>query len=221
MLKKWLIEKCCFTDYCTVQLYKIVLKAWKQSALEHLQHPGLRQPSTWDGRVGEAAMLFISKVELAAGRRFPAEPGTSGQQVLNPWGAPWRLPALESVSPGLSAAESTKEELCFWQEHSPELCFHTGALAIPHMLFLKQAALGVTAAPAWQTLTGDPFHFKCWSLIAKEPMSKRLCPQKSCTQQPKHFTALLDPSKNHWIPQVPLSRFHLAICSQLCLKHTK
>lgn len=117
MLKKWFIEKCYFTDYCTVQLYKIVLKAWKQSTLEHLQHPVLRQPSTWDGRVGEAALLFMSKVELAAGRRFLSSIRTSGQQLLHLCGAPWqhkrRLPPLESVSLGLGASVSTMEELRF------------------------------------------------------------------------------------------------------------
>lgn len=81
MLKKWFIEKCCFTYYCTVQLYKIVLKAWKQSALEHLQHPVLRQLSTWGGRVGEAALLFVSEVELAVGG-FPAEMGPQPSRLL-------------------------------------------------------------------------------------------------------------------------------------------
>lgn len=166
-----------------MQLYKIVLKAWKQSALEHLQHPVLRQPSTWEGRVGEAALLFMSKVELAAGRRFQLHQD-SGQQLLNPCAAPWqrqrRLPPLESVSPGLGASISTKEELHFcafsWLgEHSSELCFHTGALAIPQRLFIKQAALDVTAGyGVTDSDLGGPFCLKCQILIVKEPMSALL-----------------------------------------------
>lgn len=136
---------------------------------------------------------------------------------------------MEAPSTGVSLSwaqcsnKHKKEELCFcafshWQEHSPELCFHTGALAIPQMLFIKQAALGVTADSYW----GDPFHFKCWILIAKEPMSTTLRVHRSHElSNPGISTALLDPSKNHWIPQVLLSCFHLAICSRLCLKHTK
>lgn len=225
MLKKWFIEKCCFTDYCTVQLYKIVLKAWKQSALEHLQHPVLRQPRTWESRVGEAALLSCP------GWSWQLEEVSQLTQDLRPAGinrrgAPWqhkrRLPPLESVSPGLGASGSTEEELHFcafsrWEGRSSQLCFHTGALAIPQTLFIKQAALDVTAgssvtASDW----GDPFCLKCWILTAREPVSAGSHTLSNLSV----FTALLDQSKNHWIPQVLLSCFHLAICLQLGLSQT-
>lgn len=130
MLKKWFIEKCCFTDYCTVQLYKIVLKAWKQSALERLQHPVLRQPRTWESRVGEAALLSCPgwSWQLEELSQLSQELRPAG---INPRGAPWqhkqRLPPLESVSPGLGAPVSTEEELHFcafsrWEERSSQLC---------------------------------------------------------------------------------------------------
>lgn len=154
MLKKWFIEKCCFTYYCTVQLYKIVLKAWKQSALEHLQHPVLRQPSTWDGRVGEAALLFVSTVELAAGEGFPLKQDLSPAGCSSVWSrsAAWtEAPTIGvSLSWGwcINKYKGRASFLCLLthrEEHSSDLCFHTGALAIPQMLFIKQAALGVTS----------------------------------------------------------------------------
>lgn len=76
--KSGLYKKCWFTYYCTVQFYKIILKAWKQSALESLQHPVLRQLSTLIRNViiGVAALLPRCTLELAGGKsRSPS--GTS------------------------------------------------------------------------------------------------------------------------------------------------
>lgn len=103
---------------------------------------------------------------------------SSGQQVLDPRGAPWqhkrRLPPLESVLAWCisqhKGGASFLRLLTRWEEHSSQLCFHTGALAIPQMLFIKQAALDVTTGYSvtgsdW----GDPFCSKCCILTAKEP----------------------------------------------------
>lgn len=196
MLKKWFIEKCCFTDYCTVQLYKIVLKAWKQSALEHLQHPVLRQPRTWESRVGEAALLSSPEWswQLEEISQLSQELRPAG---INPRGAPWqhkqRLPPLESVSPGLGASVSRGRasflRLLTLGGTLFSTLFYTGALAIPQMLFIKQSALDVAAgssvtASDW----GDPFCLKCWILTAREPMSTMFhVHRKSNTQQPQHF----------------------------------
>lgn len=99
MLKKWFIEKCCFTAYCTVQWYKIVLKAWKQSALEHLQRPVLRQPRAWESRVGEAALPWCPGWSWQL-QEVPSSVRSSGQRELihvELLGSINRLPPLESV----------------------------------------------------------------------------------------------------------------------------
>lgn len=178
MLKKWFIEKCCFTDYCTVQLYKIVLKAWKQSALEHLQHPVLRQPSTWEGRVGEA---FCVQGGAGSWEEVPAASGAQGSSSSIPWQRPWRLPPLESVSPGLGASISTKEELHF--------CAFSRLGGTLFWTLLPHWSLGNSSKAIYKAscsrcdrwirrdrlwLGGEPFCFKCQILIAKEPMSALL-----------------------------------------------
>lgn len=141
MLKKWFIEKCCFTYYCTVQLYKIVLKAWKQSALEHLQHPVLRQPSTWDGRVGEAALLSYPRWSWQR-EKVSHWNRTSAQRAAHPCGAARqrerKLPPLESVSPGVGASISTKEELHFCAFlHTGRNTLLTSASTLEPWQFLK------------------------------------------------------------------------------------
>lgn len=104
--------------------------------------------------MGEAALLFVSEVALAAGRRFPAGAGPQPSRLLirgEPLGSPREAPALGVSLSWLCCISKDKGRASFlrlltrWEEHSSELCFHTGALAMPQMLFIKQAALDVTA----------------------------------------------------------------------------
>lgn len=103
--------------------------------------------------MGEAALLFVSEVELAVGG-FPAEMGPQPSRLLmcvEPLGSINEAPTIGvSLSWGrcINKDKGRASFLCLltrWEENSSELCFHTGALAIPQMLFIKQAALDVTA----------------------------------------------------------------------------
>lgn len=163
MLKKWFIEKCCFTDYCTEQFHEMVLKAWKRSALENVHHLVFRQPSTGlhNVSIGGAALLFICKVELAGGKPLSQAKNWAERDVCR-GGDSVSLPrsAEERSLPPFSAAllrccvQNYKGrayfcarphmlvEILFWTQPS----FHSRALATYQMLFLIQAALYLTFA---------------------------------------------------------------------------
>lgn len=147
----------------------------------------LRQPRTWESRVGAAALLWCQGG--AGSWSFPSSVRSSGQQGLI------HVELLGSMNRGSHhCSQSLLGLVQLWAQRKsfisapshagrntlPNL-FHTGALAIPQMLFIKQAALDGTAessvaASDW----GDPFCLNAgFSLLGSQ------C-QASCPQEVKH-----------------------------------
>lgn len=139
--------------------------------------------------MGEAALLFMSRVwSWQLGEGFPAATGPQASRS-SICGELLGRETLESVSPGLGASVSTKEELglCAFSHagrntlssaSTPELGNSSRAI--------YKASCSRCDRWAQTPAGGDPFCFKCQILTAKEPMAALLhVHRKSYTQQPK------------------------------------
>lgn len=204
MLFHWLLH-CAIVQNSSKGLETICTWTFATSSFKAASH--LREQS------GRSLFAVVPRVELAAGGGFPAQSGAQASRNESTWSSL----AASTGSHHWSESVSTEEELHFctfshWEELSPQLCPTLEPWQFL-MLFIKQSALDVAAGSLSVYNAG-------FSLLGSQCQQCFMSTGSQTLSNLSIFTALLDQSKNHWIPQVLLSCFHLAICLQLGLSQT-